>query len=159
MPRHTYTPTAQDKATGQTIRRLRKAAGETMEQTIRRAELGISVSNLANLEYGRRPIKASEAVTLAQHFGTHVDEIIAAPKAAPVETEQQWLGNPEPEPKPALFAVPNKPTGSASGDVVGHDPRMMLIDLDAPLSLADYREQVWIPYLESRYANELRQTG
>jgi transcriptional regulator with XRE-family HTH domain len=166
MPKQTYVPTEADRLTGQNVRALRRLAGETLQQTIDRSGVGISQSSLSNIENGKRSLSLPDATKLAAHWNTTAEKIIIKPVMdvhpsgripyktgeypTAVATEQEWLGNDKP-PTP-LFAVPDRPTGSASGDVVGTDPRMMLIDLDAPLTLDEYREQVWIPYLEARYS-------
>lgn len=149
MPKRNYQPTEQDRVTGRRVRELRNRRGETLKQTVEAAGFGKDASTLAAVERGERRLTEIEATRLAAHFGTTADQLLNY--AEPV-TEQEWLGND----KPALFAVPD---AAQSGDVIGPDPRTMLIDLDHPLSPSEYREQVWIPYLENRYATELRQTG
>ena len=172
MPKRNYVPTDADRVTGENLRALRKRRGETLKETVERSSFGKDASTLAATERGERQLTELEATKLAAHFGTTPDKIFAETPEQHAErnawqwrgepaTEQQWLGNtPGLETTgttaPTLFAVPD---AARSGDVVGPTPRTMLIDLDAPLSLADYREQVWIPYLEHRYATDLRQTG
>ena len=138
-----YTPTPTDRATGARIRQLRKLAGETQAQTIERSGVSFGYATLSRIEAGDRHISIPDATKLAAHFNTTVDKIIMT---APV-TEQVWLGNEDP--KPALFAVPEPQP----------DPwhrNSILIDRDAPMTPDEYREQVWIPYLENRYSTDAK---
>jgi len=147
MPKQSYTPTESDRLTGARVRQLRKLAGETLQQTIDRSGINIGQASLSRVELGQRHLSNPEATKLAAHFNTTVEKIrVTAP--APVETEQAWLGNE----RPKLAAVPEVPKQGTFG-------KSLVIDLDAPLTVDEYREQVWIPYLENRYAADLKATG
>jgi transcriptional regulator with XRE-family HTH domain len=155
MPKQTYVPTEADRLTGQNVRRLRRMAGETLQETIDRSGVGLRQSSLSRTELGQRQLTVPEATKLAAHFNTTVDRIIcetwpASAAPAEPETEQEWLGN-----KPTLTPVPDH----IADETAYVRSRTLEINLDAPLSLADYREQVWIPYLEHRYTTDLKQTG
>lgn len=143
MPKRTYTPTIADYETGKNLRELRKRRGETLKQTVEASGFGRDMSTLAATERGERRLTELEATKLAAHFNTTVEKIRVTAPAEPV-SEQAWLGN-EPA-KPALFAVPDQVTAE-------------LAAVQPPLTPDEYREQVWIPYLEQRYAAELKQTG
>lgn len=145
MPKQTYVPTETDRLTGANVRNLRRLHSETLTETVERAGLGISQATLSRIELGQRALSLRDATKLAAHWDTIPAKIIAQPVVAP-PTEQEWLGND----KTGLFAVPDVKLGP--GNVI-------VIDRDAPLSPAEYRDQVWIPYLESRYATDLKQTG
>ena len=170
MPKQPYTPTESDRLTGARVRQLRKLAGETLAETIAGSGIDLKQSSLSRVELGQRHLSNPEATKLAAHFNTTVDKIRVKPQMTletaisafnalraedEPESEQAWLGNEPAVPTP-LFPVHD---AARSGDVVGPTPRTMLIDLDAPLSPAQYREQVWIPYLEQRYAADLKATG
>ncbi|QDK01942.1 hypothetical protein SEA_VIBAKI_62 [Arthrobacter phage Vibaki] len=181
MPRTPYTPTAADALTGQNVRALRQRAGETLKQTVERSGFGKDASTLAATERGERLLTDLEATKLAAHFGTTADMLRRFGTFAPT-TEQEWLGNtataevkaaigdawPIPT-APALFAVPDQPAEPeptpeqlqqlaadvyAAETLAPVDPRYFLIDLDHPMHPDEYRAQVWIPYLENRYAAE-----
>ncbi|QPK40199.1 hypothetical protein SEA_JINKIES_68 [Arthrobacter phage Jinkies] len=171
MPKQTYIPTEADRLTGQNVRRLRRLAGETLQQTIDRSGINLRQSSLSRVELGQRQLTTPEATKLAAHFNTTVDKIIV--KHDPIEaainaptlnttvspavpTEQEWLGND----KPGLFAVP-EPKAKSLAEQFDTRPitDFVVIDRDAPLTPDEYRDQVWIPYLEQRYAAELKQTG
>lgn len=169
MPKQTYQPTEADRLTGQNVRRLRRLAGETLTETLAITGLDLGQSSLSRVELGQRQLTVPEATKLAAHFNTTVDKIIVQPVEAlinaptlnttvspGVPTEQEWLGND----KPGLFAVSDAGREAASGiQALKFPGRTLTIDLDAPLSPDQYRDQVWIPYLESRYATDLKQTG
>ena len=153
-----YVPTIADVLTGENIRERRNRRGETLKQTA--VHFGKDASTLAATERGERRLTEIEATKLAAHFGTTVDKILVTPKRPAVvpawtpATEQDWLGNPPVPPVEnpaitALFAVPDL-HGAAAVEI----GRTITIDLDAPLTPEQYRAQVWIPYLENRYAAE-----
>jgi transcriptional regulator with XRE-family HTH domain len=161
MPKQTYVPTEADRATGANVRKLRRLAGETLQQTLDRSGAGISQSSLSNVELGKRQLTLPEATKLAAHFNTTTAHIIVtqaevdatfAPTlntvSPTVATEQEWLGNQPTE----LFAVPDHI--AAETDYV--NSRTLTVNLDNPLTLDEYREQVWIPYLEARYSADLK---
>lgn len=180
-----YTPTEADKQTGRNVRALRRLAGETLNQTIERSGVGFGNSTLSKVELGQRALTLPEATKLAAHFNTTADRIIARPvleevldryengpayteaeladierrcaPPVPAVTEQEWLGNDKPVGAPHLFAIADGSIFSPA-EVAATD-RELVINLDQPLSPAEYREQVWIPYLENRYARDLKQTG
>jgi transcriptional regulator with XRE-family HTH domain len=167
-----YTPTEADKLTGARLRQLRKRRGETIVQMIQNSGVGLKQSSISRVELGERPLTEIEAAKLAAHFNVAVSQLIQEPRlsaiddvkaiigsAWPIETEQAWLGNEDP--KPALFAVPgpDKADVAKSGDVVGPTPDTMLIDLREPLTPEQYRDQVWVPYLEARYAADQQKTA
>ncbi len=162
MPKTTYAPTAADALTGSNLRALRQRRGETLKQTVENSGLGKDASTLAATERGERLLTDLEATKLAAHFGTTAEMLrrFGAWTADPLATR--------PVPMPAysgLFPVPDPtptpPTTEGlqrlADDVfgpAGKDPDMMLIDLRDPLTPDQYREQVWIPYLEARFAAE-----
>ena len=161
MPRHIPTPT--DIATGARVRQLRKLAGETQAQTVERSGVGFGYASLSRVEEGKRILTVPEATKLAAHFNTTVDKVfVLTPeqhkeenawkwRGAPVPTvtEQAWLGNDKPaEPLP-LF--PLRPVVPDPADTVAAE---YVIDLTNPLTPDEYREQVWIPYLEYRYQTD-----
>jgi transcriptional regulator with XRE-family HTH domain len=155
MPKTSYAPTEADKLTGANVRRLRKAAGETLAQTIDRAGLGFSGQSMSRIELGERHLTTPEATKLAAHFNTTADRIIAPQPFGGLTltvtqpTEQEWLGN---EPT-ALFPVPEKPLVSVDRKIIDD---AFVIDLANPLTPDEYRDQVWIPYLEQRYSADLK---
>lgn len=161
------TPTETDRLTGQVVRATRKLAGETLAETIKNAGLLISPQSLSRIELGEKQLTLPLATKLAAHWNTTADALIvtdaeAAMLSAPMPNlspepiaEQEWLGNE----KPALFAVPAPAPDHIADETAYVRSRTLEINLDAPLSLADYREQVWIPYLEHRYTTDLKQTG
>jgi len=167
MPKTPYTPTPLDAATGANIRALRQRRGETLKQTVEASGFGKDASTLAATERGERLLTDLEATKLAAHFNTTADQIRAYPmpaRPAPAVTEQAWLGNDKPA-APALFAVPDAEPNDAglqrlAADVFAIeslqpvDPAYELIDLKNPLTPEQYRAQVWIPYLEARYATD-----
>jgi transcriptional regulator with XRE-family HTH domain len=146
MPKSTYTPTETDRATGENVRRFRKQASETLAETVERARLDMSIQTLSRIERGERYLPAYHATKLAAHFNTTPDRIIHTPAT----TEQEWLGNPEPE-KPALFAVTDR-AAQIETELAAASGNWITINQDAPLTPEQYREQVWIPYLEARYS-------
>jgi transcriptional regulator with XRE-family HTH domain len=149
MPKQTYVPTEADRATGANVRKLRRLAGETLQQTLDRSGAGISQSSLSNVELGKRQLTLPEATKLAAHFNTTAEKIIA--RDLPVDTpptEQEWLGNEPTE----LFAVPDH----IAAETAYVNSRTLTVNLDNPLTLDEYREQVWIPYLEARYSADLK---
>jgi len=165
MPKTSYTPTETDRATGVRVRQLRKLAGETLLQTVNRSGVAFGQATLCRVELGERQLTIPEATKLAAHFNTTVDRIIVtAPQSAaadvkaiigdawPIKTEQAWLGNPEPAP---LFAVPRNASEELERafpiTLPGTNPNLLMIDLTSPLTPEQYREQVWVPYLEARY--------
>lgn len=145
MPKLTYAPTETDRLTGDNVRMLRRLAGETLVETIDRSGIDLRQSSLSRIELGQRRLSLPEATKLAAHFNTTVDKVIVTPKRPAlqpvVRTEQQFLGNHEVE---DLFAdapiIPSKPA------------RNVVIDRDNPLTPDQYRADVWIPYLEARFA-------
>lgn len=145
-----YTPTDTDRLTGLNVRNLRRLAGETLTQTIERSGIDVGHSTLSKIELGQRQLTLPEATKLAAHFNTTPDRIISAP----VPTEQEWLGNS----KPALFTVPDR-AEKIETELAAASGNWITINLDNPMTPAEYRDQVWIPYLEHRYAADLRQTG
>jgi transcriptional regulator with XRE-family HTH domain len=170
MPKSTYTPTETDRATGENVRRFRKQAGETLAETVERARLDMSIQTLSRIERGERYLPAYHATKLAAHFNTTPDRIIIKPVMdvhpsgripyktgeypTAVSTEQEWLGNPEPE-KPALFAVTDR-AAQIETELAAASGNWITINQDAPLTPEQYREQVWIPYLEARYSADLK---
>lgn len=151
MPRkYSYTPTEADRLTGLNVRKLRRLHGETLLETIDRSGVGIKQSSLSRIELGQRPLSLPEATKLAAHWNTTADRIFMKPKPAPVETEQQFLGNE----KPALFAVPEDATPSFFRAKPVPTGSQLVIDRNAPMTPEQYRAEVWIPYLENRYAKE-----
>jgi transcriptional regulator with XRE-family HTH domain len=179
MPKRSYTPTETDRLTGERLRELRKRRGETLAETTERSGFGRDRSTLAATERGERQLTEIEAARLAAHFGVAVSQIITHPKRPallPVArggwtpaTEQDWLGNTKaaggvlpvfdpPEDSvavqlsPPLFAVPDV-VRQADAPVAGFG-KTLVIDLNNPPSLDEYRMTVWIPYLENRYATE-----
>ena len=136
-----YEVTDADKQTGKNLRRLRRHHGESMAETIQRSGLKMSLTCMSNTELGRRALTLPEATKLAAHFNTTVERLMHQPAPAAV-SEQAWLGN-----EPALFAVPD-PADTVAAEYV--------IDLTNPLTPDEYREQVWIPYLEYRYQTDQR---
>jgi transcriptional regulator with XRE-family HTH domain len=169
MPKQTYVPTEADRLTGANVRALRRLAGETLIETLERSGLQLGQSSLSRIELGERPLSLPEATKLAAHWNTIPEKIIARPAPAPVtvSTEQEWLGN---EPATSkhwlgnqnapLFAVPDKPlyTEAELAEIERSicPPTQLVIDLQNPLTLDEYREQVWIPYLEARYSADLK---
>jgi transcriptional regulator with XRE-family HTH domain len=169
MPKQTYVPTEADRLTGANVRALRRLAGETLQQTIDRSGVGISQSSLSNVELGKRQLSMPEATKLAAHFHTTTAHIVVrqaevdatfAPTlntvSPAVATEQEWLGNDKPT--PPLFAVPDVNVDDLAR-ALGHTlppKKTITIDRDNPLTLDEYREQVWIPYLEARYSADLK---
>lgn len=161
----TYVPTETDRLTGANIRQLRKRAGETLIETIERSGISVKQSTLSRIELGQRQLSTPEATKLAAHFDTTVEKIIIEPKRPALvpawspATEQDWLGN---DPKPALFAVPDQAdfdrrfaeAEATFGTRAATADRHLSIDLDNPLTPDQYRAQVWIPYLEHRYATD-----
>lgn len=155
----TFTPTEADRQTGARLRDLRKRRGETMQQTIDRSGIKIKQSAFSKTELGDRRLTEIEATVLAAHFGTTVDKIIVKPTSQPVgfikpaETEQAWLGNDEAK-KPALFSLPTIGFGGVdlNADVV-------TIERNAPMTPEQYRLDVWLPYLEARYAADQQKTA
>lgn len=166
--KQTYVPTEADRLTGQKLRELRRLHGETMQQAIDASGVKMKQSTYSRVELGQRALSLPDATKLAAHFDTTVDKIFGMtveqykesqawkwrglPQPPAVETEQQFLGNE----KPALFAVPDQQQQQAA-ELDRAFPkvapkRSRVIDLDAPLSPADYHAQVWVPYLEARYA-------
>jgi transcriptional regulator with XRE-family HTH domain len=150
MPKQTYVPTEADRLTGQNVRNLRRLAGETLIETLERSGLQLGQSSLSRIELGERPLSLPEATKLAAHWNTIPEKIIARPAPAPVtvSTEQEWLGNAPTE----LFAVPDH----IAAETAYVNSRTLTVNLDNPLSLDEYREQVWIPYLEARYSADLK---
>lgn len=184
MPKTPYTPTPVDAATGANVRALRQRRGETLRQTVEQSGFGKDASTLAATERGERLLTDLEATKLAAHFNTTADQIRAYPMPArsatedvklivggswPIQTEQAWLGNDKPA-APPLFAVPDATDRpelqlrraadnfEAAMKAEGRKPfdaeRYELIDLDHPMTPDEYRAQVWVPYLEARYAAE-----
>jgi transcriptional regulator with XRE-family HTH domain len=164
-----HTPTEADKATGLVVRATRKLAGETLAETVERARLGISPQSLSRIELGEKKLTLPLATKLAAHFNTTTDQLIVtdaetaalnAPltHTAPPLTEQEWLGNTAPtfaeiqatEPTP-LFPIPAAVADHITTETQYVNTRTLPINLDNPLTPAEYREQVWIPYLEHRY--------
>jgi transcriptional regulator with XRE-family HTH domain len=150
MPKQTYIPTEADRLTGENLRRLRRLAGETLQQTIDRSGINLRQSSLSRVELGQRQLTVPEATKLAAHFNTTPDRIIA--KAPEPVTEQEWLGNTEPKP---LFAVPDRAEHIAA-ELAAASGSWVTINRDQPLTPDEYREQVWIPYLENRYTADLK---
>jgi transcriptional regulator with XRE-family HTH domain len=148
MPKQTYVPTEADRATGANVRKLRRLAGETLQQTLDRAGAGISQSSLSNVELGKRQLTLPEATKLAAHWNTIPAKIIVTPAEVTPPTEQEWLGNEPTE----LFAVPDH----IAAETAYVNSRTLTVNLDNPLTLDEYREQVWIPYLEARYSADLK---
>jgi transcriptional regulator with XRE-family HTH domain len=153
MPKQTYVPTEADRLTGANVRKLRRLHSETLIETLERSGLQLGQSSLSRIELGERPLSLPEATKLAAHFGTTAERIICKtwPASAGVDTpptEQEWLGNQPTE----LFAVPDHI--AAETDYV--NSRTLTVNLDNPLTLDEYREQVWIPYLEARYSADLK---
>ena len=180
----TYVPTEADAITGQNVRTLRRLHGETLAQTIEKSGVDMGQSSLSRVELGQRPLSLPDATKLAAHWNTTPGRIIAAQPApmptwpAPALTEQAWLGNgvmptpssPELVARP-LHAVPDTDRPElqlrrAADDfeeatkqrhpatLPGTNPNLLMIDLREPLTPEQYREQVWIPYLEARYTQE-----
>ena len=148
MPKASYTPTPADRATGARVRQLRKLAGETQTQTVERSGVSFGFGTLCRIENGARHLSIPDATKLAAHFNTTVEKILIRPEpATPVVTEQAWLGNAKDD-APALFAVPDRPADNVKAEYV--------IDMSNPLTPDEYREQVWIPYLEHRYQTDQR---
>ena len=160
MPKKTYTPTEADRLTGENVRQLRRRAGETLAETLERSGLDLGQSSLSRVELGQRALSTPEATKLAAHWNTTVDRIfvkplpVGRPKALPpVETEQQFLGNE----KPALFSVPQQQADEldrAFGAVKRSPLDSITIYRDNPMTPEQYRAEVWVPYLEARYATE-----
>jgi transcriptional regulator with XRE-family HTH domain len=159
--KQTYVPTETDRLTGLNVRQLRKRAGETLVETIERSGVGIKQSSLSRVELGQRQLSIPEATKLAAHWDTTVGKIIIEPNrpaqvpAWTPATEQDWLGN---DPKPALFAVPetsplHKLAGVGFGGV-DLNANVVTIDRNAPMTPEQYRAEIWIPYLENRYATD-----
>jgi len=142
-----YAPTEADKLTGARLRQLRKRRGETMQQTIDRSGVKLKQSAFSRTELGERRLTEIEAAKLAAHFNVAVSQILQPAPGAAV-TEQAWLGNEDP--KPALFAVP-EPSPLRNFDPA---PGQLVIELDNPMPAEQYRQTVWLPFLEARYAKE-----
>lgn len=146
MPRkYTYTPTETDRLTGEQVRKLRRAAGETLIETIERSGVGIGQSSLSRVELGQRQLTVPEATKLAAHWNTTADRIFTRPK--PAVTEQAWLGNEEEDLFSAAQIIPIRPA------------RNVIIDRDNPMTPEQYRAEVWVPYLEARYAADQQKTA
>jgi len=166
MPKTSYTPTEADRLTGENVRQLRRRAGETLAETLERSGLDLGQSSLSRIELGQRPLSTPEATKLAAHWNTTVDRIfIETPEqhaernawkwrgTPEVETEQQFLGNE----KPALFSVPQQQADEldrAFGAVKRSPLDSITIYRDNPMTPEQYRAEVWVPYLEARYATE-----
>jgi transcriptional regulator with XRE-family HTH domain len=163
-----YTPTEADKLTGARLRQLRKRRGETIPQMIEASGLPLKQSSVSRIELGERPLTEIEATKLAAHFNVAVSQLIQEPRlsatddvkaiignAWPVLTEQAFLGNEDP--KPALFAVPDAQTEleRRAAAPAGH----LLLDLNNPMTPEQYRAEVWVPYLEARYAADQQKTA
>jgi transcriptional regulator with XRE-family HTH domain len=151
-----YTPTEADRLTGLNVRKHRRLAGETAQETIERSGIGVKQSSFSRIELGQRALSLPEATKLAAHWNTTADKIFVKasvlrpalePKPIRVQTEQQFLGND----KPALFAVPEQVFEDAAVVSRGNT---ITIDLDNPMPAEQYRQTVWLPYLEARYSNE-----
>ncbi|WNN96009.1 hypothetical protein SEA_HIRKO_59 [Arthrobacter phage Hirko] len=172
MPKTTYTPTEADAITGQNVRNLRRMHAETLVETISRSGVDMGPSTLSRIENGLRPLSLPDATKLAAHWNTTPAHIIARPAA----TEQAWFGNTAPTfaevqaTPPALHAVPDQPAEAeptaeqlqrlaadvfAADTLAPVDPRYFLVDLEDPMTPEQYRAQVWVPYLEARYAAEI----
>jgi transcriptional regulator with XRE-family HTH domain len=148
MPKQTYVPTEADRLTGQNVRNLRRLAGETLIETLERSGLQLGQSSLSRIELGERPLSLPEATKLAAHWNTIPEKIIVKPAEDTPVTEQEWLGNKPTE----LFAVPDH----IAAETAYVNSRTLTVNLDNPLTLDEYREQVWIPYLEARYSADLK---
>ena len=160
--KRTYVPTEADRATGDRLRTLRNRRGETLKQT---AEFfGKDASTLAATERGERQLTEIEAAKLASHFGVAVSQVIvdpalpapAAPNVPGIIPEQVWLGN-EDEAKPALFAVPDQADFERRVAVAEDD--LVVIRRSDPMTPEQYRLEVWLPYLEARYAADQQKTA
>ena len=64
------------------------------------------------------------------------------------ETEQEFLGNA----KPALFAVPSTAQQQIITELEAASGHTVTIDLENPMHPDQYRAEIWVPYLEARYA-------
>ncbi len=62
------------KKIGERIAALRKAAGETQEETA--AATGVSRSSIANIETGQQDIGLQAAIALADHFKVPMDYLL-----------------------------------------------------------------------------------
>lgn len=140
-----YTPTEADRLTGINVRDLRRKHGETILEALEGSGLDLGQSSFSRIELGQRALTLPEATKLAAHWNTTADRIfVKAPQPA-VVTEQQ-LGNE----RPALFAVPEQQIEAELATVATYEPT----ETPAPLTPEQYRVQVWLPYLEARYAKE-----
>jgi transcriptional regulator with XRE-family HTH domain len=166
MPKQTYVPTEADRLTGQNVRNLRRLHSETLIETLERSGLQLGQSSLSRIELGERPLSLPEATKLAAHWNTIPAKIIVKPAETTPPTEQEWLGNVSSArgmslaAVPDLVAAPAKPlyTEAELAEIERSicPPTQLVIDLQNPLTLDEYREQVWIPYLEARYSADLK---
>jgi transcriptional regulator with XRE-family HTH domain len=148
MPKQTYVPTEADRLTGQNVRNLRRLHSETLIETLERSGLQLGQSSLSRIELGERPLSLPEATKLAAHWNTIPAMIIVKQAEDTPPTEQEWLGN----------AVTPLYTEAELAEIERSicPPTQLVIDLQNPLTLDEYREQVWIPYLEARYSADLK---
>jgi transcriptional regulator with XRE-family HTH domain len=149
MTKQTYVPTEADRLTGENVRKLRRLAGETLVETIERSGVKIKQSSLSRIELGQRQLSMPEATKLAAHWNTTADKLFVTPKRPAllpvVRTEQEYLGN-----TPALFAVPDEDPA----DISVFESSFVKIDRGAPMTPDQYREKVWIPYLETLHVKK-----
>jgi len=68
-------PTVVRRQLGRTLKRIRTAAGISVDQVVAHRELGISRAKLYRLEAGEHPVKPQDIVVLCQFFGTSSDDI------------------------------------------------------------------------------------
>jgi transcriptional regulator with XRE-family HTH domain len=162
MPKQTYVPTEADRLTGQNVRNLRRLHSETLIETLERSGLQLGQSSLSRIELGERPLSLPEATKLAAHWNTIPAKIIVKPAEDTPPTEQEWLGNKPTQLFPMVELTEAEKNAVSAYTVSTISPalrspeRALTIDLDAPLTPEQYRDQVWVPYLEARYSADLK---
>ena len=151
-----YEPTETDRLTGDNLRHLRKKAGLTVAQLIETAELPFSESTYSNIENGRRLLDDPTAAKFAAFYGIGVGQVIVKPAeyrltvagSLPVGAGRRVVEHLSDREVLALKPAANNPPAG----LILPPARPLVIDLDAPMHPEKYRAEVWMPYLEARYA-------
>jgi len=68
-------PTVVRRQLGRTLKRMRVAAGVSVDQVVAHRELGISRAKLYRIEAGQHPVKPQDVMVLCQFLGVPQDEI------------------------------------------------------------------------------------
>ena len=145
-----YTPTETDHLTGANLKRLRRDHQLRAEDFVLEANLGFSASKYGYIERGEARLDQVSAAKIAAFYGITVDQVIVKP------AERRFIATPGTTPAVDLsrFADLGFPKlVKNEADTAAPKPaRPLVIDLDAPMHPEKYRAEVWMPYLEARYA-------